>query len=95
MGRNMFNFTKGTDLKTAMDSLYGKLQARLGSRNAAVRDKLHRKLYCTAGFPKSYAAKDDVLNDVLTGLVDERKLAIKYAVPGRTGYDDIVHPYTH
>jgi len=94
MGRNMFAFTKGTELKGAMDSLYDKLQARLCARNAEVKSALPKKLYCTAGFPKKYRASADVLNDLLSGLIDERKVEIVYASPGQEPYKDVVHPYT-
>jgi predicted DNA-binding transcriptional regulator YafY len=94
MGRNMFAFTKGTELRAAMDSLYDKLQARLTARNAGVRDKLPKKLFCTAGFPKLYRAHAETLNDLLTGLIDERKVAITYSIPGRKPYNDVIHPYT-
>lgn len=94
MGRNFFTFTEGTDLKEAMESLYAKLKTRLCERNASVSETLPKKFYCTAGFPKSYRSADDVLNDVLTALTDERKLHIVYQIPGRPEYEDIVHPYT-
>jgi hypothetical protein len=77
-----------------MDSLYDKLQARLTACNAGVRDKLPKKLFCTAGFPKVYRAHAETLNDLLTGLIDERKVAITYSIPGRKPYNDVIHPYT-
>ncbi len=94
MGRNLFAFTRGTELKAAMDSLYDKLQARLCARNAAVRESLPKKLFCTTGFPKTYKSSADVFNDVLTGLIDERKVRITYAIPGNRPYEDTIHPYT-
>lgn len=94
MGRNLFAFMDGTDLKDAMDSLYNKLQTRLCARNATVREALPKKLYATSGFPKSYGASDDVLNAVLTGLIEQRRLNIRYQIPGRRAYNDTVHPYT-
>jgi len=94
MGQNMFAFTRGTQLADAMSSLYEKLQARLCARNVELRRLLPMKLFCTAGFPKTYGEADDVLNDVLTGLLDEEKIAITYRPPRRNPYDDVVHPLT-
>lgn len=94
MGQNMFAFTRGTQLADAMSSLYEKLQARLCARNVELRRLLPKKLYCTAGFPKTYGEADDVLNDMLTGLLDEEKVGVTYRPPGRTAYQDVIHPYT-
>ena len=94
MGQNMFAFAKGTELADAMRSLYEKLQSRLSARNVELRGMLPKKLYCTAGFPKRYEGAEDVLNDVMTGLLDERKVSITYRPPGRRAYDDVIHPYT-
>lgn len=65
MGRNLFAFTAGTELKVSMDSLYEKLQARLCARNAKIRDERPKKFFCTVGAPKSYGAKDDVYTLIL------------------------------
>lgn len=94
MGKNMFSFTRGTQLSAAMDSIYDKLQARLCDKNVQVRDKLPKKLYCTTGFPKRYADTDDVLNAVLTGVLKENKVAITYRIPNKPSYQDTIHPYT-
>ncbi len=94
MGRNMFAFTEGTELKAAMDSLYEKLAARLCAHNVDHHKKLPKKLYCTSGFPKTYKASADVLNALLTGLLDENKVAVRYALVGKEPYRDVLHPYT-
>lgn len=87
-------FLRGTDLKRSIDSVYDKLKTRISARTDAARERLGEKFFCTAGAPKSYRAKDDRLNDILTGLIDDKKLAITYQRPGGQAYDVVVHPYT-
>jgi len=94
MGQNMFAFTTGTPLAEAMESLYEKLNARLSNHDEQLRGMLPRKLYCTAGFPKTYAGSDEVLNQVLTGILHDSKVAVTYRPPRKRAYDDVLHPYT-
>ncbi len=94
MGRNVFAFTEGTDLKRSIDSLYDKLSLRLASRRDNVRAALPKKFHCTVGSPRSYASADGVLDDVVEGIVSERRIAMTYKRPGKKSYVDTLDPYT-
>jgi len=94
MGRNLFRFAEGTEIKKAIDSVYNKLQTRLSQRNAHIRSMLPRKFYCTNGYPKDYKRRDDVLNELLTGLINTQKIKFSYQSPGKKAHSDILQPYT-
>jgi len=94
LGRDLFRFAEGTELKSAIDSVYDKLKVRLSRRNADVQAALPKKLFCTGGAPKSYKRRDDVLNEILTGLIGETKVSITYQRPNKNKYEDVIHPYS-
>lgn len=94
MGRNIFAFTEGTELKSSIDSLYDKLSVRLSSKRDNVRAALPKKFHCTVGSPRSYKSADGVLDDIVQGIVDDRRIAITYTRPGRKAYKDTLDPYT-
>jgi len=94
MGKNLFNFTRGTELKNSIDSLFAKVSHRLASSRKAYRERLERKFYCTPGAPKNYAAHDDALNEIVTSLLNENKLRVRYRKPGQEPSSDTLHPYT-
>ncbi len=94
MGRNVFAFTEGTDLKSSIDSLYDKLSVRLSSKRDNVRAALPKKFHCTVGSPRSYKSAEGVLDDIVEGIVADRRLAITYSRPGKKPYKDTLDPYT-
>ncbi len=94
MGRNVFAFTEGTELKRSIDTLYDKLSLRLASRRDNVRAALPKKFFCTVGSPRSYAGADGVLDDVVEGILNDRRIAITYQRPGKKAYVDTIDPYT-
>ena len=94
MGRNVFAFTEGTELKSSIDSLYDKLSVRLSSKRDNVRAALPKKFHCTVGSPRSYKSADGVLDDIVEGIVADRRVAITYSRPGKKAYKDTLDPYT-
>ena len=94
MGRNVFAFTEGTELKSSIDSLYDKLSVRLSSKRDNVRAALPKKFHCTVGSPRSYKSADGALDDIVEGIVSDRRLAITYSRPGKKPYNDTLDPYT-
>lgn len=94
MGRNLFAFTDGTELKRSIDSLFDKLSTRLAARRDGVQASLPRRFYCTVGSPRSYVAADGALDDVVEGLLNQQRLAITYKRPGKNAYGDVIEPYT-
>ncbi len=94
MGKNFFNFTQGTDLKTSIDSLFAKVSHRLASSRSSHQSRLALKFYCTPGAPKSYAAFDDQLNEIVTGLLEEQLVSIVYQKPGAEPREDVIRPWS-
>ncbi len=94
MGKNLFNFTRGTALKDSIDSLYSKVSHRLTSQRSAYSENLEFKFYCTPGAPKDYAQRDDQLNEIVTGLLEEQKVRVLYRPPNRKSYEVVLHPWT-
>ncbi len=94
MGKNLFNFTRGTALKNSIDSLFTKVSHRLASNRSSYRTRLETKFYCTPGSPKDYTGLDDQLNELVTGLLEEQAVEIEYQRPGSDPYRDTIHPWS-
>lgn len=94
MGRNVFAFTEGTELKESIDSLYNKVSARLAEKRDHVRNRLSKKFHCTVGSPRSYAGADSALEEVVEGILHDRCVAITYKRPKLKAYTDTINPYT-
>lgn len=94
MGKNLFTFLDGTALKGAIDSVFAKVSHRLASNRPSYRMPLDCKFYCTPGVVKDYAAIDDLLNALITGLLEEQKVEVRYRKPNSAPHTDILHPYT-
>ena len=94
MGRNLFAFTEGTELKRSIDALFEKLSTRLASRRDSVHQELPKKFYCTLGSPRSYVSADGALDDVVEGLLNQQRIQITYTRPGKNAYADVIAPYT-
>lgn len=94
MGKNLFNFTRGTELKKSIDSLFSKVSHRLASSRPSYRERLETKFYCTPGAPKSYADVDEQLNVIVTGLLEEQRVRMVYQRPGAEPKEEIIEPWT-
>lgn len=94
MGKSLFNFTRGTELKKSIDSIFDKLSKRLASNRKNYVTRLDTKFYCTPGAPKNYETMDDQLNELITGLLEEEKVSIVYRRPTQSPQNDVVHPWT-
>lgn len=94
MGKNLFNFTRGTELKKSIDSLFSKISHRLASNRASHSARLKTKFYCTPGAPKDYRAVDDQLNEIVTGLLEEQVVDIVYKKPGAKPHKDCIQPWS-
>jgi proteasome accessory factor B len=94
MGKNLFNFTQGTELKKSIDSLFEKVSHRLASSRSSYRERLESKFYCTPGAPKSYADVDEQLNMIVTGLLEEQRVRIVYQRPGAQPKEETIEPWT-
>ncbi len=92
LGKNLFEFTSGTELKQSIDSVFEKLSYCLSQGNLKHMDKLAAKFYCTPGSPKNYRAADDQLNEIVSGLVYEKKVSIEYKSPTGEIISDKVRP---
>lgn len=93
LGRSMLAFLENTELGGDMKSALDKVTSRLGGAEAA----LDRKLYALPDAPPVQASSerfDDVLNEVLTALLRERRLELRYPVGDGAVEDLVVDPLT-
>ncbi len=94
MGKNLFNFTAGTELKQSIDQVFDKLSLRLAAQSKIYTNKLANKFYCTPGSPKDYRKHDDELNEIVTGLLHEKKVRISYRSTNGKELRDKICPLT-
>lgn|GEM_PF-2861071 len=92
MGKILFEFTSGTELKQSIDQVFEKLSYCLSHGKLKHMDKLSAKFYCTPGSPKNYRAADDQLNEIVSGLVYEKKVVVEYKSPTGEIINDKVCP---
>lgn len=69
---------EGTGLGNYLSDLAGKISDRLGRTMADRAVRVHRKFYARQPFRRNYAAQEDEVDDILTALVYEKKLKIRY-----------------
>jgi predicted DNA-binding transcriptional regulator YafY len=96
MGRRFFDFLENTTLQESFDNVYGRVEKQLlNAKDLDNARKLSQKVYLVHEGPKKLPKKArETLDECLSGLIHEKKLAIRY----RNSKGDLrkykVHPYT-
>ncbi len=80
MGRRLFDFLRGTLLEESLDKVYGAIETRLDREKDLLKSKdLANKVYLVSEGPKKLLKRHiDSLDEVLTGLLDERRIELTY-----------------
>jgi proteasome accessory factor B len=80
MGRRLFDFLRGTMLEESLDKVYNTIETRLDREKDLVRSQdLARKVYMVSEGPKKLSAThQENLDEVLSGLLEERLLDVTY-----------------
>jgi predicted DNA-binding transcriptional regulator YafY len=96
MGKRLFDFLRGTLFEESLDKVYEAIGNALEKRRdlMAARD-LERKVYLVSEGPKRLAESHlDVLNEVLTALLDEQRLEVKYRTSAGELHRHLLEPLT-
>jgi proteasome accessory factor B len=88
------SFLKGTDLHDQLGVIQQKLALGVKPRTKKLLEEVPRKLALVPHGPKIYQHKDDILNDLLTGLLYDERVQIGYRPPGGQTKRHLIEPLT-
>ncbi len=97
MGRRLFDFLRGTLLEESLDKVYSSIEKRLQkTRDFARAQDLAKKVHLISEGPKQLDEKHvESLDEVLTGLLEERKIKFGYVdAHGKSRKVVVLLPYT-
>lgn len=94
LARLALSFLAGTDLHDQLGVIQQKLALGVKPRTKKLLEEASRKLAIVPHGPKIYRHKDDVLNDLLTGLLYDERVKIVYRPPGGKSKTHIIEPLT-
>ncbi len=84
---------EGTGLTGYLSDLATKISDRLSQAASDRAINLKRKLFSLQPFPRNFSSKEDSVDDILTALVQEKKLKIKYQPLSGKAKTHTVCPY--
>ncbi len=85
LARLALSFLDGTDLYEQLGILQQKLAEGATAQTRRHLEELRRKVTLVPHGPKLYRAKDDVLNALLTALLRDDRVAVRYLAAGASG----------
>jgi proteasome accessory factor B len=88
------SFLEGTDLHDQLGAIQKKLALGVTPKTKKLLEEAPRKLALVPHGPKIYRHKDDVLNDLLTGLLYDERVQISYRPPGGRTKRHVIEPLT-
>lgn len=88
------SFLEGTDLHDQLGVIQKKLALGVKPKTKKLLEEAPRKLALVPHGPKIYRHKDDVLNDLLTGLLYDERVHISYRPPGGRTKRHVIEPLT-
>jgi predicted DNA-binding transcriptional regulator YafY len=88
------SFLEGTLIHEQLGEIHEKLALGVTPKTKQLLSEAERKLAIVPHGPKIYRAKDDVLNDLLTGLLRDQRMEITYRSLGSRTKTHIVEPLT-
>ncbi len=96
LGRRLFDFLEDTALEASLSKVYERIEEQLKRRDEWERAKdLHKKVYMVSEGPKKLKRQHaDILDTILTGLLKEEQLTIRYVNLAGKSKDLQVKPYT-
>ena len=96
LGKRLFDFLEGTSLGERFDAVYDGIEKQLARHEDAARARsFTRKLYRIHDGPKQLSAKNlEVLDELLTGLLKEKKVALRHVSAAGDTHDVTLHPYS-
>jgi predicted DNA-binding transcriptional regulator YafY len=96
MGRRLFDFLKGTLLEESMDKIYETIEACIEREKDWIRIRdLKRKVHIIHEGPKELTPIDvEQLDEILTGLLENRKVRFSYRRSSGSRTEVTLSPYT-
>jgi proteasome accessory factor B len=93
LSRRVFDFLAGTGLKEDLDEVFAALEKTLRRRDFQAARHLDRKFYDINEAPHIYAGRIEHVNDIITALLREERLRVRYGGEGKGGAF-LLDPYT-
>ena len=78
LSRRVFDFLAGTGFKEDLDDVFARLEATLRKRDFVAARHLDRKIFDLNEAPHIYAGRLEHVNEILTALLREERLAIRH-----------------
>ncbi len=94
LSRRVFDFLAGTGLKEDLDEVFAALEKTLRRKDFQAAKNLDRKFFDINEAPHVYEGRLEHVNDIITGLIREERLRVKYGSDGRAGQPFVLDPYT-
>lgn len=88
------SFLEGTDLHAQLGAIQKKLALGVPPKTRKLLGEASRKLAIVPHGPKVYRQQDDVLDDLITGLLRDQRVAISYRSPGGRSKRHVIEPLT-
>ncbi|HEY0714137.1 MAG TPA: WYL domain-containing protein [Polyangia bacterium] len=94
LSRRVFDFLAGTGLKEDLDEVFAALEKTLKRRDFQAAKNLDRKFFDINEAPHVYEGRIEHVNEIITGLIREERLRVRYGKEGRAGAPFVIDPYT-
>ena len=94
LSRCVFDFLEGTGFREDLEAVFHKLEVALKRRDFAATQNLERKLYSVNEAPHKYEGRDEHVNEILTSLIKEERLAARHESVARGARTFDIDPYT-
>jgi predicted DNA-binding transcriptional regulator YafY len=97
LSRRVFDFLAGTGLKEDLDEVFAALEKTLKRRDFQAARNLDRKFFDINEAPHVYEGRLEHVNDIITGLIREERLRVRYGGDrgdGRAAKPFVLEPYT-
>src|SRR5580692_10548493 len=94
LSRRVFDFLAGTGFKEDLDDVFARLEATLRRRDFVAARNLDRKIFDVNEAPHIYEGRIEHVNEILTALLREERLAIRHQSIGAGKQKALFEPYT-
>jgi predicted DNA-binding transcriptional regulator YafY len=88
------SFLEGTEIHDQLREIQKKLAMGASPRTQKQLEEIRRKIAVVRHGPKRYRHQEDVLNDLLTGLLRDERVKIDYRPPGKKTKTHVIEPLT-
>jgi predicted DNA-binding transcriptional regulator YafY len=94
LSRRVLDFLAGTGLKEDLDEVFSALEKTLRRRDFQAARNLDRKFYDINEAPHVYEGRLEHVNDIITALIREERLRVRYGQHGKQSAPFLLDPYT-